>query len=186
MNRVIIIFLLAGLAILTCCQHKDSAEKIKKIDSLITICDSLSNTLASVNNDSAEIVFQKAKASTELFEKKLRNLPESDTVRECLNSSGNIFKGLRKYFKELPSYKKDIDFSHTQLTNLKEDVKNNLLNEEEFSKYYKDESVALSLLSEKINGRISTTKNELSLYKRICFTVNYLVDSLNKMKPESR
>jgi hypothetical protein len=180
MTRFLIIFTMFLLFACMACKSSHTAERIQTIDSLLAENENLTLQFHAINRDSVKKVFASVKSATDLFQQKLMDLPKNEKVRQDLNRHGAIFKGIRRFMKDDGRIDTDLSYSKSQLQSLKADVTNELLTDEQYSKYIKDERTELNLLSEDIKSQVLKINDELSAFESVRGNIEYLVDSLKK------
>jgi len=87
-----------------------------------------------------------------------------DEVWRVITRYGLIRKPLRDFKKHYINYSEEIEFSKSQLTNLKADIKNNILTEDLIEQYIKEEAEFVNYLNLSVGGLMEITNNYYQQY----------------------
>ncbi len=183
MKKVVLNFI-AGLIILsiTSCGTKVNTESITKLNELDNILLETELQLSSLNKDSIREVYDNLKENEKIITAKLTDLPEDKTLVNKLAALATNSKIIKHYFRDTKKYVDEVELSKSQLKTLRNDLENGLILDEEFEKFYKEESKAISDLKIEVNICIGNTKRELKIYKSISPDISILIDSLSNIK----
>jgi len=159
LSVVVFIF---GFGFTSC--HTDKFEKqYKQIDSLVGVLDTAYNKLneldTSVVQSYYETYTQNIKHIKDNFDEK-----NDDEVWRVITRYGLIRKPLRDFKKHYINYSEEIEFSKSQLTNLKADIKNNILTEDLIEQYIKEEAEFVNYLNLSVGGLMEITNNYYQQY----------------------
>ena len=176
MNRLfktLIPILLISLAISNC-KNSQHSEKISKVDSLQTtlnlaekkLCEIDSNLVMKTYNEYFEVINE--------FNEVFPDVRDENWTTICLY--GNIKSGLKAYVKQHDKIKEEINLSRTQLKNLESDIKNNIVDEENFNKYLLDETEIINSLSQRTNFLIDNAKFEITQYDSLTPLMNNMIE----------
>ena len=174
--KFIVVLLLSGVVIFSC-RNKNERE-LGEVDALSDILNNTEELFLSVDTTK---VFEIAK----LRQDQMRII---QTTNDTLDKETAFFlasyfrkrKGIDKFVKSYHQTYADIQKTKDQLKNLRTDVENGLLSQEQFSEYYKTEqSIVVDLnnkISSSVNGIDIILKNVLEEDEK----VNKIVDEIKQ------
>lgn len=172
-NLIVILLLVATIS----CTDKKNDAKIQKIDSLITIVDSLNNALLRVNIDSINQIFNNTSDAISIFRKTNSNCCRAKILQN-MEYASTINKSCGKYIGKYTSFQKELSYSSHQLQNLRKDTENKQLNDSIFYEYY---SVEKSII-QKIHTDFTISKDwvykQMELYEIAKEDINSIKDTL--------
>lgn len=91
-------------------------------------------------------------------------------------------KRLYKFVNNYDNFLKEIEFSKTQLENLKEDLNNSKITKEQFMEYYQLEQTEVMKLSSEVNEAVSGLEGTVEKMKDNRENVKGLLDSLQAIQ----
>ncbi|HNW71193.1 MAG TPA: hypothetical protein PKI01_12365 [Bacteroidales bacterium] len=170
-----------SIAAFSSCNQAVKKNQLARIDSLITIIDTTTSHLNAINRDT---VARKYKAYQETNKKvaehyqKYRN--EENWGYVC------NYQNVRKPFKTMVfnynSFKADLKSAREQLENLKHDVQEGLISEEEFNNFFTLEAKNTNDVSIKINKQVESVLNQYKNFDTIQPYMLKLIDSYAENK----
>ncbi len=147
MKKYILLLFVFGLSIISC--HTPNEKEIGEVNALLSIVEETEKSLLSIDTS---VVFR---AKRQMDEDILLLNQYIDTVnREEAFRLDAIFenkKKLKNIVRHYPSFVKQINFSIKQLSNLKQDLENDLMSKEDYKKHYALEQEQIMVLSNQIN-----------------------------------
>lgn len=149
MKTVIPVLLLLSLFFCSC-SKSEHKESIKKLDSLETVLSGLKEEVNKLESDSSKGIYNTVKKEIDFIGKNLAGLPKNQEKNLALDKYANHSKGLKRVYKNLSVYLKDIDYSQNQINNLRSDIKKGVLKKQEIEQFVSDEETAVILLEVKI------------------------------------
>ena len=160
------------------CTSNYNSSYLKSIDSLVVVSDSLMFKMFQFNIDSLNLEFEKVKN----YESQLRLYLDSSEVDLNIKSSlivlGRAHKSYKSFLKKFDENMSNCSYSFKQVTDLKKDVDNNIIKEEEFIKYFNQEKEVLTELSTNLNFQF----NDMITIKRLYLQEINSIDSIIKSK----
>jgi len=157
MKNYIIILLTIGLVFNAC---KNSFEKeIGEVDGLINIITETENILLSIDTSRAFTASRQIKSDLEQLNAAKDTLTKEEAFRLDDYYSGK--KKLYRLASDYASYNSQINFSKTQLANLKQDLTNGKITKEDFSNYYESEHAVVFDLNSQINKAVNGLEETL-------------------------
>ncbi|PLX05363.1 MAG: hypothetical protein C0594_07675 [Marinilabiliales bacterium] len=174
MKKILCFLLLIGFISCT-----DNSVYIKETVKLKESVDSINQVLNTYDLDSIRSMYDNLNGTIEKLKKLDAGLPEDDSLLLYLNKFGFVVKGTRKFIQKNESYRKDVKYCTEQVSNLEQDIKNNIYNASEIESYINDEKKAIDKLSQK-TAALSNIKDDISFYKNYYHIVIEYVDSLEQ------
>ncbi len=107
---------------------------------------------------------------------------ELKTTNVLLDNYGTLKKGFKEFIKTNPYTLDELKFCNQQLEDLKLDIKNRKLSQEEFDLYLKHESNAAQALRVKMSYYQSRLQSQNDKFYKLNPKVNSLIDSLLLIK----
>ncbi len=180
MKRIIIITALVCVSFLYSCVNKETRIKIDKIDSLLTQIDSLSLQLEQVKIDSLQLVYSVVKSNIEFFQNNSFELPDDKNFMRDFGSYGLVGKNLKRLLGSYSKMNTDVEYSKTQLINLRHDIKKELIiSSDTINRYIIDEAAAVNDIKVNLLPKIQLLNKQLPLYHR---THNSVENFKNKLE----
>ncbi|HEY9113126.1 MAG TPA: hypothetical protein VIN10_00410 [Bacteroidales bacterium] len=168
--------LVAGIMVLSSCsQEKKRPDYLTKIDSLTTV---LANDASAFQTIDTTLISSKIKN----IESQLANLDLIDSslrIPERINYS-EISKSFKLFLEENNQIIEEINFSKKQLSNLRIDTENELLNSDDLKLYFEQECEAVAILQHKMELYQKKINSQLDNYEVFNSKIGYLLDSLSK------
>jgi len=169
--------IITGVLILaSCSQGQKRAEYLVKIDSLSGV---LKNDLSEYNKS----------IDSELISFYLKNMDSQLIVLDSLDSLSIIpenfdYSELRQSFnlflEENPQISEEASICQSQLTNLRFDAENKLINNDQLHTYFEQESNAVSSLQNKMELFQKRIKSQTKNYELLNSKIKYWLDSLSQ------
>lgn len=173
---------LTSIVLLTSCHHADP-KVIARIDSVMTVLDSTHALAARIDFEKEEENAKKIKSDLEFIQANF-----TDTLTKDMGFVLSDYRGIvaeeeeekgggENYEKML---KKELEFSHTQLLNLKHDFEKTDINSEDFKKYFETESTAVSKLYLFVKSKQAEFSKKEKQFTSLQPQVQAFIDSLKK------
>lgn len=160
------------------CTSNYNSSYLKSVDSLVVVSDSLMFKMFQFNIDSLNLEFDAIKN----YESQLcLYLDSSDVdlnIKKSLMVLGRAHKSYKSFLKKFEENMNNCSYSFKQVTDLKKDVENNILKDEEFIKYYNQEKEALTELNANMNFQFK----DMITIKRLYLQEINAIDSIIKSK----
>ncbi|OFX49336.1 MAG: hypothetical protein A2046_05630 [Bacteroidetes bacterium GWA2_30_7] len=144
-------YLLSALFVAVSCTSNYNSSNVKEIDSLIVIADSIMLQITYFNLDTLKTEFENIKIQEKKFQANLDSIVVDTIVKKNLMVLGRAHKSYKSFIKNYNQFLSECNYSLTQLKDLKNDTKENILKKEEFSAYFEQEKEAIFNLSKKVN-----------------------------------
>ena len=149
---------------------------MQKVDELKETLATIKTNFEAINDDEIKLLYDTMMQDIDTIAKYTNVFPENKEWRDAYSiysDAAHISKG---FFKR--TYKKEIEYSETQLNNLRTDIENNALELDSLRIYLKDEVKAIDVLNEKINIHLEISNQIIDKYNRTKPIVNQYIDSL--------
>jgi len=144
------------LIILTACTGSHDSEELQKIDSLSMVLDETELMFAEIEIDSLSKFYSVFQSNSDDIKTFYNKEDEEEWQTICRYSD------LKKPFRNVVEYYDNIitelEYTRQQLDSLKFDLENNLLSEEQQSKYIADEEKAVGYLHQTVYKNLATSK----------------------------
>jgi len=151
------------LLFLQSCSSESKTEDINRIDSLVTVLDSLQIMLNTIDTAEIQIAYKIYAKNIEKIRTAFDEKNDKD-IWQVLTRYGLSRKPLRDYMKHYNNYMSDIQLSYKQLNALKKDIKANVLKDEEIKKYTSDEAEIVRFLHISVSHLVENTKRYYDVY----------------------
>ncbi|MFH2095600.1 MAG: hypothetical protein ABIJ16_07850 [Bacteroidota bacterium] len=171
---------LAFLIQFTGCSDNEKATRISSIDSMITVCDTMLADIGRLEIDSANHYYIQIYNNRQLFQKKLDSIPPGEAVRNMLFQYGGMEKSFKKMPKKLFALRDEIKLSVKQLSDLKQDFQNNVMEDSTFLKYYREEELILQKICGRFNDMHNVFNKQLAGYRELRPMIEAFTDSLRQ------
>jgi hypothetical protein len=160
------------------CSNKNVEKKLSKIDSLIKIIDSVSYNLKQINPDTIMKRWHTYQITMDTVSKHFKDV-RNDESWNYICAYNSVRKPFKTMALEYGSYRADIDSSLKQLDDLKHDVKEKLLTNENFDLYYANECKSANTICAKVSHNIASVNRQMKNFD----TVHpYLIKLINDHK----
>ena len=161
------------------CNNNKHPKEIKKIDSLITVIDSIEQNL--INADTAKIrsVYNIYLNNIDQIKENFNDKKE-DSTWSVITTYWIIRKPLKEFFKKCPHFFNEINFSKKQLDSLKTDINNNNIPENKISEYTKTEADAVNNLMQEVSVSINLVNDRIHLFDSLNPKVIKVIEKLKK------
>ncbi|MCB0481235.1 MAG: hypothetical protein KDC83_07365 [Flavobacteriales bacterium] len=147
-----IILLVVISAFFGSCNNNPNQPEINKVDSLLTILDSAQKELMIINPKALSDM-----KDTVTFDLKFLQIEYADTMSLdkaiLVDAYGRTLKSISKFEKTFMEQSKDVEYSTTQLTDMKKDLESGILNKVSFNEFYPAEEESVARLMES-NGNM--------------------------------
>jgi hypothetical protein len=161
MKKYILFTLIIGLAFTAC---KNAYEKeLGEVDSLLEIVNDSEQSLLTV--DTSRVFSAKRQMEVDLAE--LHEVKDTLTKEEAFQLD-KIFSSKKRIFRLTKNYSnflEQINFSKTQLTNLKQDLENDFVSKDDFVIHIQNEKTYVLGLNKQINKAVNGLDVELEKLK---------------------
>ena len=140
------ILLLMTVGYLVSCTSKADQAKIQSIDTLLTTLNEAEEMLLSVDANLVNQKLEEINSDADFLNTHLKDTIDKATAIE-ISEYLRYKKSLQFYKENYPEFVEAINTSKKQLNNLKADVENGLLTDEQFNTYYNNEMrIALEIM----------------------------------------
>jgi hypothetical protein len=147
---------------LSSCKNQFQEKKVKQIDSLQNIISGLHKKIISDTSLYMK-VYNQIKSSTTIYKKYGIDIPADPQFRNRFVQFTQLDKDYKTLHKDLFVIFKEIDFSTKQLTDLKEDILNNAIKEQnKIDTFFRQESVHVTM----IRNKVETMFANADIYKK--------------------
>jgi len=181
MKKIFFVFIIL-IVIVSACINKETENKITKVDSLITETKNLQEKFFAINIDTVNYVFDILNENMEFLKQENLTIPNDSELKNKFANYGTIFKFLKKYLKRYNGLQKEISFSENHLIGLKHDIKNDLLNDSLFLKYYNDEKKILETLTFEVEQNLNKIEPQIDLFFKINTSVEQFIENSKKLE----
>jgi hypothetical protein len=150
MKKYILFILVVGLSFNAC--NNAFEREIGEVDSLLAIVNDTEKSL--LNVDTSKVFSAKRQMEKDLAE--LNKIKDTLTKEEAFQMD-DLFSSKKRIFRLTKNYSDfmiQINFSKDQLTNLKQDVGNNLMSKADFESHLENERTYVLSLNKKINKAV--------------------------------
>lgn len=162
--------------------NKYSAE-IESIDSCLVVLDELEEKQSKIEYDSLDYMVKHIAEN----EAVIKALYQPDTLSIDFGRKMNDCKGVRKSLKDAGKskdlYSLEIDQLKTQFINLKNDIENGVLKDEQLKEYLEIEKKDLSVLTISFNAFYDLQESQKSFFYNSCPSID---DFVAKLKNEAQ
>ncbi len=146
------------------CRNINIDKELVLIDSLEYIIVDAEKQLGDVDIETLKNTKKKVNADLEVLKEYFNDSLEWDLAK-FLDGYNLINKSMGKYIKTHSYLKVELEYSKTQLANLRNDISKNILSVDSFNVYIKVEALAIEELATTINNKVPMVKNNISRYK---------------------
>ncbi len=186
-----IVFTISVIVLLltTSCKHKDTTQyKLAQIDSLTLILDKTELMLTELNDDSIKAMMNDTHLMHDVLSSvgkaKLKALELSDN-----NQLDSIDKQFKEYVEIHSKTLEEFKYSRKQLTDLKYDLEQHIVNEKKFDEYYQTENTSVNNLFNIVSSSLDKVKQNIEKYKlinpeikKIMFENKFKINKENSVK----
>ena len=170
-NRFLLFLSIITIFVFSSCSNAVKEKQLAKIDSLMAIIDTASCNLNKINIDTVSKRYETYKATNKRVAEHYQKYRNEENWK-YLCAYNNVRKPFKTMFLQYGTYKTELISSKKQLEDLKHDVANKLISEEEFHSFFIIESKSANDLSFKINMQVEMV---LSQYKNFDTVHPYLI-----------
>ncbi len=171
----IIIALVISVFIFSCSDVK-LGEGIKKLDDLKETLETAKTNFEKINSEKISLLYDTMMQDIDTISKYTNKYPDNKKLKEAYSLYSETAHMAKNFFKR--SYNKEIEYSETQIKNLRIDIENNALELDSLKVYLLDETNAISILDEKIKIHLDVSNQIIDKYNRTKPIVNQYIDSL--------
>ena len=173
------IFILISLTLfISSCVSSNNKKILTKIDNLLSLTDSINTVFESDSIKDLKDVYAQTKTNDDIFRKYITDTEEINKFSQELGLNGSIDKGLKRFFKKFKGIKIEVEKSKIQLTNLRDDISNNVLSDSLAKVYFITESQLLKQTLHKYNLAYIVVRNNKKMYDNIKTDVERIANSL--------
>jgi hypothetical protein len=158
-NSIYILPVIIAVLLISGCMSKEKQENITRIDSMIVTVEKAKAKLNEVNYDSIKKKFGLYKEYTERLSPNYDEF-KSEKTWPYLCSYHECRKSFKEFVNSYPLLVAEIDSTSTQLNNLKHDMKNDLIDHDQFQQFCLLEKQNTNVLLTKIAFRVDNAKKE--------------------------
>jgi len=142
MKKTVIVALLS-ITIFSSCMGPEKKHCVKRIDSLMTYIDSSLFYFSRIDSAKIFTKFNEYKKLQDEAGTYSGNLKPNDPLWEYLIPFANIEKPYKKELSRYLKFPDEISFSKNQLKNLRQDIKNDIIDSKKFADYFQSENEAI-------------------------------------------
>ena len=159
------------------CQTNTNKERISKVDSVFHRMELVADVFLEI--DTSKI--------TNDYHTILRNIDKVNSLgtsnnQELLIQYGTLKKSFKEFVKKSPNTFKELEECRTQLNNLKQDIENNKITDNEFELYLKQEADASQNIRVQMSYYHERINSQIVLFEKLNPEIEILIDSLSKQK----
>lgn len=180
-----VIWLLSIAMIMASCQSGQKESRLRTADSLLNRIDSLEILLNSQPYDSIRSLNQQARELSSFFKSSSGEVNLRPVLIE-VEQLASAQKSLSRFLSRSEGFKKDLQVSKEQLTNLRADISANRLNDSLESKFLNEESQIFSSLDQRSRSEISFASGQARFFIDQKARLLFLRDSLERAKNKRR
>jgi len=173
------ILLAITAVVLAACSPGYNKEQMAKADSLLGHLDNVTTKLESMDTVIVDKYYRTANEALKFIQDNY-----TDTMEKEAGFLLSDYQVTRKSLRRLrETYIEEVDmleYSRKQLSDLKTDIKNNLLTEEHFNEYFNAESEAVSRLIESIENMSSWHQSTIKKFEERNPKVQKIVEELKQ------
>jgi ElaB/YqjD/DUF883 family membrane-anchored ribosome-binding protein/regulator of replication initiation timing len=148
----LMLFLLAGY--ISSCTSKADEAKIQSIDTLLKTLNDAEEMLLSVDAQKVDKKLAEINETADFLNTHLRDTIDKETAIE-VSEYLRYKKALRFYKENYPEFIEAVNTSRKQLSDLKTDVENGVLDNEKFNEYYNNEMRIVLDISQNIDRAVN-------------------------------
>lgn len=156
--------LLCAFGFMVSCNSDYNSEYVKSVDSLLVKSDSMVKQFSYFHIDTLNAEFEHIKDCEKAFQSQSVSFYEDSVVKRSLMILGKIHKSYKNFIKNYSNLLSATEYSVKQLSDLKRDVENNMLKNDEFKTYFDQENEALKNLSINVSFYYNDMINAKELY----------------------
>ncbi|MBL4669315.1 MAG: hypothetical protein JKY30_08640 [Flavobacteriales bacterium] len=161
MRKYILGIVIIGLGFTAC--NTPNEKEIGEVDALLSIVDETEKLFLSIDTARAFAAKRILEVDLAEFNKYADTLKKEEAFKIA-----DIFGGKRTLYRlvsNYPGFTQQLEMSKKQLTNLKKDLENNLINKENYTSYYGSEQKAIMDLNNKISNAIAGLETVIGKYE---------------------
>lgn len=180
MKSILVICIPALIVMAMSCVNHAQQQAISTIDSLIAVNTSVYREIEAIEIDSIQMMYDTVKEYNRFFATTQSIDSNIDaSVLMLMYEYGTIDKTFKKFLqKHYSASINDLNTRRKQLENLKQDVENNLIDNERIKQYLQLEDSLMSFVAADIRGRIKQVEQHKEKYYRYHHEIVNLTDSL--------
>ncbi len=167
MKQIKILLLFSIALIFVACQSEHTKKSLQKVDQLISKTEELTEKISTQQIRDYDILYDTIKHYNNFFIYLPEDFEESEENLDIVYRYGTVektFKWLHINFINV--YLQDLDYSRNQLTNLREDISNKLLTEEEIDNFIHSEDSVINVLEDNINATLDYAQEHYEIYRK--------------------
>ena len=173
MRRFQLLILMGVLFMISCSNNQYRLSYLSRIDSLRMSLEAGASSYEQIDTPAIEEQFNTMNKNLELIK------ADSNIAR---NKSVTIYNHVRKAYKtflrEKGSVSKELNYTRSQLDNLKKDVEKRRLDEEELSAFFEQEKKAVTAIKEAMDYYQKRMTAQMHIFDELNPIVEQLTDSL--------
>jgi len=174
-NKQFYIFLLSIILFTTSCNNVNTIKNIKTIDSLENILDTITKIQQNINFIDIALYYDSLKTDMDSIAKYVKYIPTNKHHKKYFSLYSNLRRDFNDFLKI--NIAQELKYTKTQLSNLKKDIKKNIISNELFNKYIYDEKTAVLLLKKQNNKQYSHSLKILNNYIEYKPVIIEIIDS---------
>ena len=176
MKSIKFVFALLISISLFSCFNGEQGKGIHKIKELNKNLEIIKTDFEKLNTEKIQLLYDTMMQDIDTIAKYTNKFPENKEWRDAYSIYTDAAHMAKNFFKR--TYDKEIEYSETQLNNLRTDIENNAIELDSLRIYLKDEVKAIDVLNEKIKIHLEISNQIIDKYNRTKPIVNQYIDSL--------
>lgn len=163
MKEIIAVLGLAG--VLTSCSESPNEKPIRQVDSLLTVVSAAHEKLQTINPEDYQLILDTIKQDVQFIQS---HYPDTMDLQTALKVDYyyRTIKSVNKFKSTHSSQNTELNYTQTQLGNMKKDLENELMDVESFKELYPSEAKAVSRHKESVGNLKAWHESIESTYKR--------------------
>lgn len=171
--------LLAGWTLIPSCSTKHP-EKVAQIDAMIVDLEQAQKCVDSINIELVSQLYKASDKQIQFLQKNYKNDTISRQTALMLGDFRTSYKSLKKLKKMHGRLTKEIEFTESQLMNLKTDIESNLLTDEKIQEHFESEGKAMDFIRSNSTKLTYWQKRAISLNNATKPKIDSLVLDMNR------
>lgn len=165
------------------CKNQLAEQTYKQTDSLLNVVKNVKLKFKSTDTTTYANLYNKVKSTNKIFKKLAINLPKDTSFTNQFAEYTMLQKDFKRFFIEYSKIDKELTFAETQLQNLKCDLKNKSIKEnEKIKQYFNDESMAVNKLQTRIYDIFFNADIYKKAYLRVSAKIETFAENLKNQK----
>lgn len=163
------------------CRNEFREHKTKQIDSLQKVISEVQKKLIKADTSEYRTVYNKIKSITKVFKEDCLDIPKDQDFRNRFAAFTQLEKNYKTFFKDYYMSLNDLSFTSKQLDNLKSDIQNNTIKEQDkITIYFNQESESVRKIMNKTENIIPNAEAYKATYHTLCEEMESFAEKLKK------